>query len=42
VEERKRRYLSFKNLINKISGRPRIDNSVFTIISIIVIKNVEF
>jgi len=42
VEERKRRYLSFKNLINKISGRPRIDNSFLAIISIIFIKIVEF
>jgi len=41
VEERKRRYLSLKNCKNMISGKPRIDNSVFPIISIIFIKNVE-
>jgi len=43
VEERKRRYLSSKNCKNMIfSGKSRIDNSVFTIKSIIFIINVEF
>ena len=41
VEERKRRYLSLKNYTNKISGRPRIDNSFFAIISIIFIQKIE-